>query len=418
MKILKFFESFSSEQTFKNTEPSDLVYLTREQIIELISNTFDSEVIEDDPEWTIIRSTWKVIHKDNEMTKLSLENILDIEEYVYFHIHSDDFTIVRGSSDKLQDFLRKAQSIDKSIVVDGGTEGQSLILKGRRFFQILYSLAPIPKGEHSVDFDGDWYSLESMGCGGDIRLDGKKISYYSDLLVGGQIDLDVATKKKHPGLTKIQAMMKDIEERSRPTLQPKIIKGDKDSGIFKGSPKWNEYSKFLVQFSYENMLFDICDDIKKRNIGEYYFENPKHFEKMKFNIHEYEPADVYYAIRISEIQDTDNESESFIFQWFAKLFANEEHLQNHYKKYPHFGPGGSRYTFVDSQGVERLSYQPPMFKNIETSLFGLSSGGDSIGEIYFCQDRDSLFHILEKFNDFMKDNSQSHFETDYPKYKE
>ena len=79
MRILRFFESFGSEQTFKDIEPSDLTYMSREQIITIISNTFESEVIEDDTEWTIIRSKWKVLHKDNEMTKLSLENILDIE---------------------------------------------------------------------------------------------------------------------------------------------------------------------------------------------------------------------------------------------------------------------------------------------------------------------------------------------------
>ena len=413
MRILRFFESFGSEQTFKDIEPSDLVYMTREQIITIISNTFESEVIEDDPEWTIIRSKWKVLHKDNEMTKLSLEDILDIEEYVYFHIFPDDFKIVRGSSDKLSDFLRKAQSIDKSIVVDGGTEGQSLILKGRNFYEILYALAPIPKGEQSVDFDGDWYSLGSMGCG-DVRLDGKKVSYYSDLLVGSQIDLDFSTRKKHPGLTKTQAMMKDIEERSKPTLQPKVIKGGKDSGIYKGYPDWNEYKDNVVPFSYKSILFNTCDGLVEKKEGEYYFKDPKYFDKMKFNMHEYEPADVYYYIRLTQIEDKVEETESFIFQWVGRLFANEQHLQNYYKKYPHFGPGGDRHTFKDSQGVERLSYQPPMYKD-ENSIFGHS--GDAIGEFYYCTDREALFNLLEQFNDFVKDDSQSHFETDYPKYK-
>ncbi len=413
MRILRFFESFGSEQTFKDIEPSDLTYMSREQIITIISNTFESEVIEDDPEWTIIRSKWKVLHKDNEMTKLSLEDILDIEEYVYFHIFPDDFKIVRGNSDKLSEFLRKAQSIDKSIVVDGGTEGQSLILKGRSFYEILYALAPIPKGEQSVDFDGDWYSLGSMGCG-DVRLDGKKVSYYSDLLVGSQIDLDFATKKKHPGLTKTQAMMKDIEERSKPTLQPKVIKGGKDSGIYKGYPDWNGYKDNVVPFSYKSILFNTCDGLVEKKEGEYYFKDPKHFDKMKFNMHEYEPADVYYYIRLTQIEDKVEETESFIFQWVGRLFANEQHLQNYYKKYPHFGPGGDRHTFKDSQGVERLSYQPPMYKD-ENSIFGHS--GDAIGEFYYCTDREALFNLLEQFNDFVKDNSQSHFETDYPKYK-
>lgn len=413
MKILKFNESFDTTDTFKDVEPCDLIYMTREQIIELISNTFESEVIEDDPEWTIVKSKWKVLEKDNELTKLRMKDILDIEDYVYFHIYPDDYTIVRGAH--IQEFLKKAQSINNSIRVDGGTEGQSLILKGKDFYEILFALSPIPKGESSViTEDDEWYSLKSLGCGGDIRLDGKKISYYSDLMVGSDFEMNYSLKNKYPGLTKNQAIQKDIEERSKPTIQPKVIKGLKDSGIFKGTPDWNEYNKFLVQFSYENMLFDICDGLKKRNIGEYYFENPKHFEKMKFNIHEYEPADVYYAIRVSEIQNTDTESESFTFQWFGKLFANEEHLQNHYKKYPHFGPGGKNHTYTASDGTQQLSYQPPMYKDVN-SIFGYS--GDSIGEMYYCEDRDSLFYLLEQFNDFMKDDSQSHFETDYPKYK-
>ena len=64
MKILKFNESFDTTDTFKDVEPCDLVYMTRDQIIELISNTFESEVIENDPEWTIIKSKWSIIHKD------------------------------------------------------------------------------------------------------------------------------------------------------------------------------------------------------------------------------------------------------------------------------------------------------------------------------------------------------------------
>lgn len=414
MRILRFFESFGSEKTFKDIEPSDLIYMTREQIITIISNTFESEVMEDDPEWTIIRSKWKVLHKENEMTRLSLADILDTEEYVYFHIFPDDYTIVRGNSDKLSTFLKKAKSVDNSIRVNGGTEGQSLILKGRKFFEILYALAPIPKGEQSVDFDGDWYSLNSMSCGGDIRLDGKKISYYSDLLIGGQVEMDFSTKKKHPGLTKTQAMMKDIEERSRPTLQPKIIKGTKDSGIYKDTPDYNEYKDSIVPFSYKNILFNIFDDLVERKEGEYYFKNHKRFEKMKFNMHEYEPADVYYYFRITQIESKIDENESFVFQWVARLFASEQHLQNYYKKYPHFGPGGSMHTFTDSQGVERLSYQPPMYKD-ENSIFGHT--GDAIGGFYYCSDRDALFDLLEQFNDFVKDNSQSHFETDYPRYK-
>lgn len=420
-RILKFYESFGSTDTFKDVQTTDLVYLTLEQIIALVLNTFESEIINDNPKKTVIKSKWKVLEKENEMTSKMLSDIIDDEFEVYFHIYPQDYIIVRGEPTKLNEFLTKVQSIDKSIKQSGGTEGKSVILKGKNFYNILYSL-PSDVDDHDYDdlgeydWNNDWDYLRSMGCGGDLRLEGKTIAYYSDLLIGTQMEMETSLAKRHPGLSKTDAIMKDIEERSKPTLEPKISRSKIGDGIFKGTPNWNDYKDHVVDFKYEKNLFEICGKIEKSNGDNpiYLFKTPKYFEKMKFNMHEYSPADVYYALRIYEINNEVEESESFVVQWIGKLFANPEHLQNYYKKYPHFGPGGSNHTFIGSDGKEHLSYQPPMFKDI-TSMTNYH--GDSIGGWYYCKDRDAFFIFLEQFTDFVNDNTQSHFETDYPNYK-
>ncbi len=420
MKYIKLFDSFNISDTFSDIYPSDLTYMTREQIVELISNTFESEIVSNDPEWTIVKSKWEVIHKDDDITKSTMEEILDIKKDVFFHISKNSYKIIRGDSEDISNFIRK----NSLNIPNLDTESGSLILSDGTFYEIFFALKPIPKGEGDMqDENGDYYHLHSMSCGSDIRLQNEEnISYFSDLLIGSDVIMVVSLENKYPGLTKMQALQKETEERTKPTLTKKIIKGSKEDGIYKKTPNYEDYKDNLVKFSYENMLFDICDDIItiKNVSGQnnddiiYFYATPKKFEKMKFNMHEYEPAEVYYANRIYQIQDEESGAESFIFQWFGKLFASKEHLQNYYKKYPKFGPGGDMHTFKSNDGTEQLSYQPPMFK--DSSDF-FKSNGDTIGSLYYCEDRSALFTLLEVFNDFVKDSTQSHFETDYPIYK-
>lgn len=416
MQLKSFSESFKSDKTLKDYFPTDLAYLNRQDIIDIISNTFDTEVVSSDPKWTILKSKWHVIDKEDELTKLRMDEYIDEQADVYFFIQPDDFLIVRGNKDneKLTNFIDDVKSIDSRIkTTSTGHDSGSLILKGRKFYNIFFAFAEIPKGESSIDKDGDYFSLQNMGCSGDVRLDGKTIAYYADLMIGIHVEMDVERKKKHPGLNMYQAWQKDMEERTKPTLEPKVY-NIKHSGIFQGSPSWNDYNKNLVTFSQDKLVFEILDGIEKKNDGEFYFPKPKNFEKMKFSIHSYSSADVYYVLRISEIET--ESGKSFVFNWFAKLFATEEHLKSYYKKYPHFAPGGDRHTFTDSKGNQVLNYQPPMFKDVQRSLFGYSSA-DTIGETYYCESVEALVTLLTQFNDFMEDNSQSHFTTAYPKFK-
>jgi len=132
------------------------------------------------------------------------------------------------------------------------------------------------------------------------------------------------------------------------------------------------------------------------------FSTPKIF--YDYGVHKYNPAHVYYAIRVTQYPD-----EWFLFQWFDLIFASQEHLEDYYKKYPHFGPGGSRYHRED--GVPGLSYQPPIYNDDIDSAPHSTSGG--YGGFYLCDQKDSLIHIIEEFMDFLKTKNDN-FKPDYP----
>lgn len=122
--------------------------------------------------------------------------------------------------------------------------------------------------------------------------------------------------------------------------------------------------------------------------------------------HNYYPAHVYYIIRIAQYPD-----EWFLFQWFNAIFASQEHLEYYYKKYPHFAPGGNRHTFIGKDNIERLQYQPPIYKDDMDTIPHNASG--EYGGHYLCDQKDSLIHIIEEFMGFLK-TKDDNFRPDYP----
>ena len=139
-----------------------------------------------------------------------------------------------------------------------------------------------------------------------------------------------------------------------------------------------------------------------------HFTQPKRIPKCQVSIHEYDPADVYYTVRISMFND-----DWWSFNWFGQVYATQEHMENYYKKYPHFGPGGSAYTYKTKEGEEKLSYQPAMYKG-----FNIYNSADSFGSSdrknYLCDQFDSLEVLLNQFRDFLLEPKTLRFETQYP----
>ena len=177
-------------RNFYNTKPTDLAWLEREEIIEMISNTFPSKVLVDDSKWTTIVSHWSFLQKDNEMTKLQFKEILEQKFTIYFTIMShENFMIIRGkNSESIANFVKMAKEKNGKIIdtKNDYTNGNSFstILEGRKFSSICFSLQPIPKGKDSVFINGDYFSLGSMGCGCDPSVEEESIAYFSDLLIG------------------------------------------------------------------------------------------------------------------------------------------------------------------------------------------------------------------------------------------
>lgn len=165
----------------------------------------------------------------------------------------------------------------------------------------------------------------------------------------------------------------------------------------------------------------IEEDISPRYLG--YFNHPHvrvetnrpglsiHFTVPK-RVEEWDklsPADVYYNVRIHEYPD-----EWFLFQWFACGFATPEHFQRYYQKYPHFGPGGSRHTFISQiTGKEELCYQPAVYKDHKSMFL---SNANSQGWSYVCDGSDSLIRLIRDFDRFL-DGPDVLFRPDYPNLK-
>jgi len=215
MKIKRFNES-SESKIFENTQPYELALMEDQEIIDLISNTFKSKVISSDPKWIVIESDWKHIDNDGNgggITKLQNAELIGKTYKVYFHIYKDDFLILRGNPEQLEALFNQAKSKFPSIKKSGGTEGSSLIIKGRMFPNILYALAPIPKDKDTIHVNGDYYSLKSFSCDTDIRLDKESIAYFSNLLIGSTIEQENRLKKDYPGMSKVDALKNSIEDK-------------------------------------------------------------------------------------------------------------------------------------------------------------------------------------------------------------
>lgn len=154
------------------------------------------------------------------------------------------------------------------------------------------------------------------------------------------------------------------------------------------------------------------------------FEEPKIFDKMKFNMHEYSPAEVRYFLRIYQFQYYWGEDEDiYMVQWVSRLFATKEHIGKEYRRSQDMVKKLSskiydKQKLVDD-GIDYWNkeedrwnplYRPPFYKN-RTSL---QQNHDAKSETYICRDLWALFDLIDDFQDFLDDKSEDYFKTDYP----
>ena len=75
------------ELNLKTLHPQDLSWLTQDEVIQAISNTFPSRVLDSSVEWTIIETDWQILYKEDEYNIIRYgKNILNETFKVYFHI--------------------------------------------------------------------------------------------------------------------------------------------------------------------------------------------------------------------------------------------------------------------------------------------------------------------------------------------
>jgi hypothetical protein len=184
------------ELNLKTLHPQDLSWLTQDEVIQAISNTFPSRVLDSSVEWTIIETDWQILYKEDECNIIRYgKNILNETFKVYFHIYTDNFIIIGGDSqDQIANYmatakLRNPAIIDTKTDYTNGARWFSTILKGRNFPRILTSTAPIKKGTDMTVIGDEYHLLGGMGCDNDPSIVKETMGYYSDLLIGVKIRL-------------------------------------------------------------------------------------------------------------------------------------------------------------------------------------------------------------------------------------
>lgn len=170
--------------------------------------------------------------------------------------------------------------------------------------------------------------------------------------------------------------------------------------------KFTKLDNLIELLGRSGLTYEFVEKEKYKEGVVVHFTTPKRFDKFAASMHEYSPADLYYTIRLSEYDD-----EWFLFQWFGTCYATKEHVENYYKKYPHFGPGGSRHTYIDNNGDERLCYQPPIYAGYKDHVvIGDNFGSLDRSNFYLCDQWHSLVHLLNDFIDFLKKPNVARFE--------
>lgn len=163
----------------------DYLSLNREEVIKCISNTFNSKVISNDTNWTIIEIEWKRLTNEGILLKM-LEDVEDNQKVYIYLISSDDkydWSVILRS--KNNDTIEKTAN---NLVSKGGVikNDKKTIIDIGKTYAISFSKGIIDPYE-SISKDGHLintiFNLE-------INLDkNEPISYYFDLLIGTNIKI-------------------------------------------------------------------------------------------------------------------------------------------------------------------------------------------------------------------------------------
>ena len=171
---------------FNENIAADLSWMTREDIIATISNTFESEIVSDDPDWTIIKSKWKLINGagyPNSSEDFLRNKLFQIYFFIYkVRFDGDNFMIIRGNNDDLEKYLKE---VVKKVDAKYRLTDNSAIYEKKNLSRVFWASQIINKGEERAEIENNIFLMQNMLWDIDVSLrENRNLAYLSDLLIG------------------------------------------------------------------------------------------------------------------------------------------------------------------------------------------------------------------------------------------
>jgi hypothetical protein len=176
---------------FHNTLAEDIIWLTREEIINIIFETFDSVIVNKNKNFTVIKSKWKILEPNNELNILRYKEsgVLNGTFDIYFYIWKTKYYSVKiENPDEYDLFLQKVKSRNIQYEEYDYEDGYKHIsLRNDAFPCLGYCTIKLPPKKTFKYTNDEFHSLDVMITSCSLNVKKKTFAYYSDLLIGQTI---------------------------------------------------------------------------------------------------------------------------------------------------------------------------------------------------------------------------------------
>lgn len=195
LRYIKTYESFQdlSQRNFYNTSPLDIKKMSKEEIIQVIRNTFGTaDLIWEDPDWTIVVTDWKKLMGEGTSLSMSARMISEIgdEEIkkVYLHITSSTqpSVIIRSkNSEVLKNAVNDLSNYGGKT--NSGVNLSAIVNFDKPIYNISFSSRPIDKFGESFKDEAGLHILHQL-VSSEIDLDNDfNLAQISNIRIGQNI---------------------------------------------------------------------------------------------------------------------------------------------------------------------------------------------------------------------------------------
>lgn len=195
LRYLKKFESFQDSiiTNFYNTSPLDIKKMSIHEIIQVIKTTFGkTDLIWEDPDWTIVVCDWKKLMGEGRSLSMSARMISEIgdEEIkkVYFHITTSTKPSVIVRSKNLDVLKSAINDLSKYAgTTNSGVNLSAIVNFSKPVYNISFSSRPVDKFGENFKDEAGLHILQSL-VSSEIDLDNEhNLAQLSNILVGQNI---------------------------------------------------------------------------------------------------------------------------------------------------------------------------------------------------------------------------------------